>query len=123
MLSACLAATAFARPSFNVRDYGAVGDNATDDTGGYVSNVVFEDLVFADGAALQEGILIDAHYGAANPSCPKDWKPKQPPRMANYTFRRIDGRAATLSSNPFHFKGSDGSAITGVYMLRGYDAR
>ena len=32
MLSAYLAATAFARPTFNVRDYGAVGDNATDDT-------------------------------------------------------------------------------------------
>ena len=35
MLSACLAATAFARPTFNVRDYGAVGDNATDDTGAF----------------------------------------------------------------------------------------
>jgi len=35
MLSAYLAATAFARPSFNVRDYGAVGDNATDDTGAF----------------------------------------------------------------------------------------
>ena len=31
MLPAYLAATAFARPTFNVRDYGAVGDNATDD--------------------------------------------------------------------------------------------
>ena len=35
MLSVYLAATAFARPSFNVRDYGAVGDNATDDTGAF----------------------------------------------------------------------------------------
>ena len=99
-----------------VRANGAAHIKTGQTRGGYVSNVVFEDLVFADGAALQEGILIDAHYGAANPSCPKDWKPKQPPRMANYTFRRIDGRAATLSSNPFHFKGSDGSAITGVYI-------
>ena len=35
MLPAYLAATAFARPTFNVRDYGAVGDNATDDTGAF----------------------------------------------------------------------------------------
>ena len=80
------------------------------------TRVVFEDLTFADGAALQEGVLVDAHYGAPNPSCPHGWKPPRPPGMANYTFRGIDARKATVSNEPFHFKGSDGSPIRGVYL-------
>ena len=77
--------------------------------GGYVTDVVFEDLTFAHGANLTEGILVDAHYGSANPSCPSTWKPDAPPVMRGYTFRRIAGAHTSVSSNPFHFNGSRNS--------------
>jgi len=84
--------------------------------GGFVTNVTFADLSVAEGASLTEGILVDAHYGDANPSCPDGWQPKRPSLMANYTFERIDGRTARVANSPFHFRGGDGIEITGVLV-------
>ena len=82
--------------------------------GGYVTNVVFRDLTFADGAALQDGILVDAFYHATNPSCPSSWRPAAPTRMANFSFLRIEGSRTTCMNSPFHFKGVKDAPITGV---------
>ena len=68
--------------------------------GGYVTDVLFEDLTFSDGAELAEGILVDAHYGSVNPSCPAGWKPAAPPLMRGYTFRRIAGERTVVKSDP-----------------------
>ena len=85
--------------------------------GGFVTNVVFRNLSFAPGASLTEGILVDAHYGANNPSCPTGWKPAASPLMANYTFEHIDGSATYIhDGSPFHFQGSDDSAISGILV-------
>lgn len=84
--------------------------------GGYVTNVSFRNLTFADGAEMQEGVLVDAHYGDRNPSCPASWKPAAPPRMANYSFINIDGRKTSVSSNPFHFMSVAAAPITGVFI-------
>ena len=149
-----------------VRANGAAHIKTGQTRGGYVTNVRFANLTFADGAYLTEGgglradparisarsrldpaatsprrictrtrartctlyhprapprsrrpaVLVDAHYGSANPSCPGTWQPA-PPRMANYTFEHIYGRNAYIhDGSPFHFQGSDGSDITGVVV-------
>jgi len=82
--------------------------------GGYVTNVRFEDFVIK--GPVDNGILVDAFYGARNPSCPGNWTPPSEPRMANYSFVNIDGTAATASQNTFHFKGSSDNPIQGVYL-------
>jgi hypothetical protein len=81
-----------------------------------VTNVRFANLTFGEGASMQDGILVDAHYRAANPSCPTGWKPAAPPRMANYTFEHIDGVHVVRGGSPFHFLGPDGSTVTSVLV-------
>ena len=50
--------------------------------GGFVRDVTFERLTADAGVALGSGVLVDAFYSAANPSCPSDWAPAAPPQMA-----------------------------------------
>jgi len=99
-----------------VRANGAAHVKTSASRGGYVTNVTFADVTFADGASISEGILVDSHFGDANPSCPKGWRPAHPPVMANYTFERIDGRSAYLRDSPFHFVGGGGTALTGMVV-------
>lgn len=82
--------------------------------GGYVTNIRFKDFTIT--GPVDNGILVDAFYGARNPSCPDRWAPPSAPRMANYSFVSIDGTAAPVSKNTFHFKGSSDSPIEGVYL-------
>jgi polygalacturonase len=89
--------------------------------GGYVQNAIFRDIVVSGG--LIAGILVDSGYGAPNPSCPAGWAPPAPPRMANYSFERIDGSSATWAKDkkgragsPFHFVGSNASFVSGVAL-------
>ena len=71
--------------------------------GGSVTNVRFVNLTVADGAWLTEGVLVDATYGAINPSCPAGWRPPAPTRMANFSFEHIYAHSARVINSPFHF--------------------
>ncbi|KAL1527969.1 hypothetical protein AB1Y20_009340 [Prymnesium parvum] len=84
--------------------------------GGYVTDVSFSDLTFADGAALAHGILVDAHYGSPNPSCPAGWRPAAPARLANFTFERIRGASTRVLGSAYRFHGSEASPIAGVVI-------
>ncbi len=81
-----------------------------------MTDVRFADLSFADGAALTEGIYVDAHYGDRNPSCPDHWAPARQSVMANYTFERIYGRATHIEHSPFLLNGAEGRPVTGVLL-------
>ncbi|KAH8092733.1 glycosyl hydrolase [Aureococcus anophagefferens] len=82
--------------------------------GGYVRNVRFEDMT-ADGAALEDAILVDGHYKSPNPSCPASWNATLP-ATANVSFVRIDARDAACSQHAVRLTGQDGAPIAGVYL-------
>lgn len=82
--------------------------------GGYVTNVKFSNLVAQEGAIFQDGILVDASYRAANPSCPPGWKPAAAPKMSDYSFTNIDGTDATIAGAAFHLKGGAANVVQRV---------
>jgi len=82
--------------------------------GGFVRNVRFEDMT-ADGAALEDAILVDGHYKSPNPSCPASWNATLP-ATANVSFVRIDARDAACSQHAVRLTGQDGAPIAGVYL-------
>lgn len=82
--------------------------------GGYVTNVQFSNLVAEEGAQFGDGVLVDAFYGAPNPSCPKNWKPPAAPKMSDYSFKNIDGTKAKISGAAFHLKASAADVIERV---------
>lgn len=82
--------------------------------GGYVHNVFYNDMTVR--GEVEYAIFIDASYPAPNPSCPANWKPKNPTSMANYSFVNFDGRAAHVKTRTYHFNGPSEKPITGIYL-------
>lgn len=83
--------------------------------GGAIANITFRNIEVAPGARLGDGVLVDAHYGAPNPSCPSTWKPP-PPKISNLTFSHIDAARATVSHAAIRLTGDDASPVTGVVV-------
>ena len=82
--------------------------------GGFVRNVRFVDMS-ADGASLEDAILVDSHYGSRNPSCPDSWNGTLP-LTSDVSFVRIDARDAHCSHHAVQLTGEADMPIEGIYL-------